>query len=279
MITIAHSPDTDDFFLFWAIARQKIDLKGLNFQFSQHDTRILNRLAANCSHDVVAISLAAYPMVRENYLILPHGASIGRGYGPVLVSKLLFPIESINDMRVGIPGDTTTAAAVLRELAPDVKTVEYSIEPFNVGFSALERQEIDALLLIHEGQISYGRRNLNLIVDLGKWWCEKTGLPLPLGVNAIRKDLGPELISKVSFVLRASIKYALEHKQDVLRDLVGINLQRNADVSDHKQICQYLDMYANRDSLELTEDCKRAISLLIAKLTGLLPESIIEYAP
>lgn len=271
-ITIAHSPDADDFYLFWAIAQGRIPCGAYSFSFEQHDTARLNELARDGDRDVVAVSVANLANIADRYLVLPHGASIGRNYGPVVVASRPISTAELGRMRIGIPGRSTTAALVLRTLAPAAATVEYPIVPFNTGFAALEQNEIDALLLIHEGQISYRARGLHKIVDVGEWWNAQSGLPLPLGVNVIRADLGTKRLTEISAILRESILYAQAHREEVLGALVALNTERSADVHTRDQIAQYLDMYANADTAELKPDCREAIERL-------LPGISLTYAP
>ncbi len=265
MLSVAHSPDTDDFFLFWAIVEGRIDCEGLEFAFRQFDTATLNELASEGKYDVVAVSAAAYQQLQRDYLILPHGASIGRNYGPVIVSPKKLTLEDLNDATVAIPGATTTSAAVFKKIAPRATCVEVPIEPFKLVFDYLNRGEVDAALLIHEGQISYRSRELHKVVDIGAWWQENYKLPLPLGINVIKRSLGTEMIEKVSRVLSRSIAYGLAHRDDVLNELVTLNNSREADLTSQSGVKEYLERYANADTARMDDDCLKALKLLLGE--------------
>lgn len=263
MITVAHSPDTDDFFLFWAIVGGHVDCEGLEFSFRQFDTATLNELAIEEKFDVVAVSAAAYQHLAGKYLILPHGASVGRDYGPVVVSMKELSLDDLNRSTVAIPGATTTSAAVFKKIAPQATCVEVPIEPFRLVFDYLQRGEVDAALLIHEGQISYRARGLRQVVDIGHWWQEQFGLPLPLGINVIRRSLGEEKIARVSRVLSRSIAYGLAHREQVLSELIELNNSREADLTSAAGISEYLQRYANSDTALMGKDCIEALKLLL----------------
>ena len=271
-VAVAHSPDTDDHFLFWAIRQNRIDTRGLNFNFVTRETAGLNQAALAAAFDIVAISAALYPRIQDKYFILSHGASIGRNYGPVLVGREKIPLEEIAGLRIAVPGLSTTACAVLQILCPQAKTVHIPMEPFQLMLDALEKEEVDALLLIHEGQITYRERGLSLITDLGRWWREETQLPLPLGLNVIRRELGEEKIRLISSVLKESIAYALDHQEETLDRLYEIGNKRGMTLGSPERLSTYLAMYANYDSLELDEDCKRSLSFLYQKM-GQEPKS------
>ncbi len=264
MIHVAHSPDSDDYFLFWAIRENKINCEELLFSFSEYNTSELNARAAAGTDDIVAISTAAYLQCRENYLVLPSGASVGRNYGPVVVSKKSFLTENLNDLVIGIPGRTTTAARVLKLIAPQAQTVEFPITPYSAAFSALRQGEVDAILLIHEGQILYKEEGLKLIVDLGVWWDETFHLPLPLGINVIQRRLGDKTIEKACRVIAASILYGLSHKEEAVRYLQQINKERENFSCNEEDLYRYLSMYANEDSLQFTSSTFQAIELLLS---------------
>ncbi len=262
-INVAHSPDSDDFFLFWAILNERIDCEGLSFSFVAHDTHKLNQLAQTDNYDVIAISLATYPKVANKYLILPHGACFGRNYGPIVVAKKNYTIEELNTLTIGTPGKSTTAHNILKLVAPKAETKEIPIDPYSQIFEALAKDEINAALLIHEGQLTYKEHNLKLILDLGTWWNENMNLPLPLGVNLINKALPEELITKISRVIKRSISYGMSHQKEIVSALKDLAEERKIKDFNETRLNEYLGMYANTDSLELTEELKEAISKLL----------------
>ncbi len=271
-INVAHSPDADDFFLFWAIRKALIDTNGFEFSFVEADTEDLNNSAINSEFDVCAISLATYPLVAKNYLILPHGASVGRNFGPVVIAKKNFAIEELNSLIVGIPGKNTTAALLFKQIAPQAKTKEIPIRPYSAVFEALEKQEIAAAVVIHEGQIDYASKDCVLLLDLGKWWYQKTKLPIPLGINVIKKSLGEDIIFKVSSLIRNSINYSLKNQDLLLPQLFEFTQKSTKKLGTLQQLKKYLSMYANEDSAELKEDCAWAMEELLG------PEVRLQYS-
>ena len=266
-ISVAHSPDADDFLLFWAIRMQRIDCEGLAFSFRALDTEDLNRAAVRGEFGITAISSAAYLSLREQYLILPHGASVSRGYGPALVSPTPCELQSLQKKRIGIPGQMTTAGSLVRSLLPDARFVELPLQPFERVYEALAAGEVDAAVLIHEGQLSYSTRGLQLVLNIGAWWQRETGLPLPLGVNVIRRTLGDELIARTSRVLRRAIQYGVTHVDEISVELATMNAARGADVNTPASVKHYLSLYANKDSLELDEECRKALYRLLDFIT------------
>src|SRR5580692_5722641 len=221
-IRLAFSPDSDDIFMFWALLAGKIDPEGLVFEAHRADTETLNASAAAGELDVVAVSIARYPAIARDYLLLRHGMSIGRGYGPVVVSPAPRELASLEGARIGVPGLRTTAYLVLRLLLPRFEPVVVPISPYARSFEAVRSGEVDAALLIHEGRLTYEREGFACVCDVGAGWAEATGgLPLPLGGNAIRRGLGPELVAKVSRLCQASIAWALEHRDTVMEALLG----------------------------------------------------------
>jgi 1,4-dihydroxy-6-naphthoate synthase len=280
-ISLAYSVDADDAFMFHALRAETIDSAGLTFTHRRAHTAALNQLAIDGGADVVAVSLGVYPAIAARYQLLPHGASVGRGYGPVVVAPRRLAPADLAGLRVGIPGATTTAWLVLRMIAPAAIGVEIPIAPFGRIFEALAAGEVDAALLIHEGRLLYPERGLQLVVDLGVFWLEKTGLPLPLGVNVIRRALGTPLVEKVSTVLRASIAWALAHRSQLI-GLIAAEDRGDKALSDHGLIDRYLSLYANADTAAMAQDARRAISVLFseARAAGLLPDDTpIDWAP
>jgi 1,4-dihydroxy-6-naphthoate synthase len=221
---------------------------------------------------VVAISAGAYPSVADKYLLLPHGASVGRGFGPVVVAKQPLTLAELAGRRVAIPGLSTTAFLVLRLMQPAVVPVVVPIAPFSRVFEALEDGEVDAALLIHEGRLLFERRGCVAVAELGEWWLRETGLPLPLGVNVIRRALGEPTVALVSDVLRAAIGYALDHRDEVIRAIAG-EKRGEAALSESALLDRYLGMYANDDTRTMAPDVRQAIDVLFvrAAAAGLLP--------
>jgi 1,4-dihydroxy-6-naphthoate synthase len=263
-VSLAYSVDADDAFMFHALRVGAVDMDGLAFSHRRDHTAALNRLAIDGGADVVAVSAGVYPAIADRYQMLPHGASVGRGYGPVVVAaRPLLPAD-LDGLRVGIPGATTTAWLVLRLIAPHAIGVEIPIAPFGRIFEALAAGEVDAALLIHEGRLLYRERGLHAAVDLGQWWATETGMPLPLGVNVIRRALGAPLVKKVSAVLRASIGWALAHRQEIIAEIAAEDRGDRA-LSEPALIDQYLGLYANDDTAALAEDARRAVDVLFAR--------------
>jgi 1,4-dihydroxy-6-naphthoate synthase len=280
-LQLAYSVDADDAFMFHALRAERIDTRGLTFQHLRGDTAELNALAGAGGADVVAISAGAYPAVADRYLLLPHGASVGRGFGPVVVSRQPMPPAALAGRRVAVPGLSTTAWLVLQMIQPDIIPVVIPIVPFSRVFEALDAGQVDAALLIHEGRLLYESRGYHKVVELGVWWQAETGLPLPLGVNVIRRALGPALVAEVSAVLRAAIEWALGHRDEVIATLTAEE-RGEAALSARALLDRYLSMYANEDTRGMTPDVKLAIDVLFqrAQGAGLLPAGVaVEWAP
>jgi 1,4-dihydroxy-6-naphthoate synthase len=280
-ISLAYSVDADDAFMFHALRAAAIDTAGLTFTHRRDHTAALNRLAMDGGADVVAVSVGVCPAIADRYQLLPHGASVGRGYGPVVVAPRPLAPADLAGLRIGIPGATTTAWLVLRLLAPGAVGVEIPIAPFNRIFDALAAGEVDAALLIHEGRLLYPARGLHLVADLGVFWQERTGLPLPLGVNVIRRGLGAPLVARVSAVLRASIAWALAHRSEMIA-LIAAEDRGDKALSDQVLIDHYLNLYANDDTAAIADDARRAVDVLFrqARAAGLLAAATpIDWAP
>ena len=274
-LSLAYSVDADDAFMFHAVREALIDTQGLTFSHQRADTAALNRLALTGGADVVAISAGVYPAVAAHYQLLPHGASVGRGFGPVVVARQPMTVAELASARVGIPGLTTTAWLVLRLLQPAAVPVEIPIAPFAGIFDALELGDIDAALLIHEGRMLYPARGLHKVVDLGEWWAAETGLPLPLGVNVIRRALGPALVRRTSAVLRQSIAYALAHRESLIASIAAEERGDKA-LADKTLIDEYLKLYANNDTAAMADDARAATAGLFrrARAAGLLAQDV-----
>ena len=263
-ISLAYSVDADDAFMFHALRHARIDAEGLTFTHRRDHTAALNRLAGEGGADVVAVSLGAYPALAGAYQLLPHGASVGRGFGPVVVARRPMTPAALAGARVGIPGRSTTAWLVLRLIQPAAEGVEIPIVPFGRIFEALDAGEIDAALLIHEGRLIYPERGLHKVVDLGEWWQAEAGLPLPLGVNVIRRALGAPTVTRVSRVLRASIAWALAHREEIIATLAQEDRGDKA-LSNPALIDYYLNLYANHDTAAIADDARRAVDVLFAR--------------
>lgn len=281
LVRLAYSVDADDAFMFHALAAFAIDTQGLRFCHQRADTAALNLLAEQEGADVVAVSLGAYPQIADRYLLLPHGASVGRAFGPVVVSKRPMAVADLRGLRVGVPGLSTTAYLVLRLIEPDILPVVVPIAPFSRAFEALEEGLVDAVLLIHEGRLLYEQRGYHKVVELGQWWHEQTRLPLPLGVNVIRTGLGPELVAKVSLVLSRGIDWALAHRNEMIAFIASEDRGDKA-LADPALLDRYLGMYANEDTRRMAPDVRQAIDVLFerARAAGLVADQVrVAWAP
>ncbi|MGE3467739.1 MAG: MqnA/MqnD/SBP family protein, partial [Pyrinomonadaceae bacterium] len=212
-ITVAHSPDSDDAFMFYGLATNKLETDGLKFEHTLKDIQTLNEDARKGVYDVTAISFHAYAYVADKYALLPHGASIGDKYGPILVSPDPREAADIGRMKIAVPGELTSAYLALRIYNSEF---EHIVVPFDEIIDTVKAGKADAGLLIHEGQLFYQQLGLHKVIDLGEWWYDKTGLPLPMGGNVIRRDLGKDLMQQVSKHLHASIVYSMENREDAL---------------------------------------------------------------
>ena len=267
-IHVAHSPDSDDAFMFYALAEGKVDTNGLRYVHELQDIETLNQRALRGELEVTAVSIHAYAYLADRYALLPHGASMGDGYGPRLVAREPMGRADVRGKRVAIPGALTSAFLALRLFEPDFVAVP---TPFDAIEEAVERGDVDLGLLIHEGQLTYGDRGLHLIADMGAWWLKETGLPLPLGGNVIRKDLGAEMTRDISRHLRASIAYGLEHRAGALDHAMQFarGLERSrADT--------FVGMYVNDWTLDYGKRGRDAIRLFLQKghEAGLVPKSV-----
>ena len=274
-ITVAHSPDSDDAFMFYALAEGRVDTEGLSFVHELSDIESLNRRAMAGELAVTAVSFHAYTRLADRYLLLPHGASFGDGYGPVVVARAPIARERIASGQIAVasPGQWTTAALALRLWAPGVVTRSM---PFDRIQEAVRAGEYEAGLLIHEGQLTFAEEGFTEVVDLGRWWKEETGLPLPLGGNVVRRDLGPERIGRVSRALSRSIEYGLAHRGAALD-----HAMRYARGLPREKADQFVGMYVNAWTQGYGEAGRRAVQLLLdrAHAAGLTPAVTAEYAP
>lgn len=267
-ITLAHSPDSDDAFMFYGLATNKIDTGPLHFQHLLKDIQTLNEEAMQGTYDVTAISFHAYAYVADKYALLPHGASIGDNYGPVVVSRKTATPDDIPNLRIAIPGKLTSAFLALRIFNADF---EYVVKPFDKIIDAVKDGTCDAGLLIHEGQLFYESVGLSKVLDLGEWWHQRTQLPLPMGGNAIRRDLGPELIKEVSRLLRTSINYSLENRQDALQYAMQFARDMDPELAD-----RFVAMWVNDLTLDYTERGRQAVRRLLDEgfEKGIIPNQV-----
>jgi 1,4-dihydroxy-6-naphthoate synthase len=267
-ITVAHSPDSDDAFMFYGLATNKLNTGDLTFSHFLKDIQTLNEEAMRGIYDVTAISFHAYAYVADKYALLPFGASIGDNYGPVLVSRELAKAEEIPNLKIAVPGVLTSAFLALRILNSDF---EYEVVPFDKIIEAVQNGRCDAGLLIHEGQLFYESMGLHKVLDLGEWWHETTGLPLPMGGNAIRRDIGAELMREVSQLLRESIRYSLDNREDALQ--YAMQFARNMDTA---LADRFVAMWVNDLTLDYTERGHEAVRRLLTEgfERGIIPNRV-----
>ncbi len=254
-ITVAHSPDSDDAFMFYGLATNKLETDGLKFTHTLKDIQSLNEDAKNGVYDVTAISFHAYAYVSDKYALLPHGASIGDKYGPIVVSKEQYKPEDIPNLKIAIPGELTSAFLALRIFNQDF---EYTIVPFDEIIDAVKNGKADAGLLIHEGQLFYKQEGLNKVLDLGEWWFEKTGLPLPMGGNVIKRDLGADLMRRVSKVLHQSVMYSMENREDALSYAMQFARDMPPELAD-----RFVAMWVNDMTLDYGERGREGVRRLL----------------
>jgi 1,4-dihydroxy-6-naphthoate synthase len=272
-ITVAHSPDSDDAFMFYGLATNKLDTGALSFTHVLKDIQTLNEEAFRGTYDVTAISFHAYAYIADKYLLLPHGASIGDNYGPVLVSRQPAIAADISKLKIVVPGTLTSAFLALRIFNPDF---EYEVVPFDKIIQAVQSGQCDAGLLIHEGQLFYESIGLHKILDLGEWWHEKTGFPLPMGGNVIKRDLGPDIISQVSHWLRESIRYSLANREDALEYAMQFARDMDTDLAD-----RFVAMWVNDLTLDYTDRGREAVQRLLTEgfERGIIPSRpVVEFA-
>ena len=272
-ITVAHSPDSDDAFMHYGIASGKVPTEGLDFDHVLKDIETLNRVAFEGKYEVSAVSFHAYAHLTDKYLLLPHGSSMGDDYGPILVAREDGP-TSTRGIRIAVPGTLTTAFLALRLYDPDI---DYVVMPFDQIQDKVRDGSVDAGLLIHEGQLTYADEGLKKIVDLGEWWARRTGgLPLPLGGNVIRRDLGAEMVARVSRILHASIAYALDHRKEALD--YALQFGRGLD---RAKADTFVGMYVNELTLSYGDRGRAAVQRLMdeAWQTRLIPKKIeVEFS-
>lgn len=286
-IRVGHSPDPDDAFMFHALANDKIDTGRYRFTHQLQDIETLNRRALDAELELTAVSLHGYAFLTDTYALCSCGASVGDDYGPMVVTREPMGIEDLKGKTIAVPGTLTTAFLALNlclggcpkgEHSPrnlhtegDAGTFRYVVHPFDEILNVVERGEADAGLIIHEGQLTYGDQGLNLVVDLGKWWMQETDLPLPLGANAIRKDLGQPAMDEVTALLKQSIQYGLDHRQEAL----DYALQFGRDL-DTAKADTFVGMYVNDWTLDFGERGRKAVATLLQRghEAGIIPDPV-----
>jgi 1,4-dihydroxy-6-naphthoate synthase len=264
-IKLAHSPDSDDAFMFYALATHKLPTPGYKYTHVLSDIQSLNEAALTETYDVTALSFAAYPSLRDKYILLQCGASFGDNYGPIVVAARSMKGHEVAGKRVAVPGLKTTAYLALKLFEPNFEAV---IMPFDKILEAVKNEVVDAGLLIHEGQLLFPQLGLYRVLDLGVWWHEQTGMPLPLGGNAVRRALGPEVGRQITRTIRDSVEYGLEHREEALNYAMQFAREMDTDLAD-----KFVGMYVNKWTLGYGDRGKLAVQELIERGTsaGLLP--------
>jgi len=271
LINIAHSPDPDDAFMFHALANDRIETGNYEFTHTLQDIETLNQRALKGELELTAVSIHGYAYMTDKYAICSCGASMGDNYGPMVVAREACTVEELKGRKIAIPGEMTSAFLALNLLLGK-DTFEYEIHDFDEILNVVERGDADAGLIIHEGQLTYENQGLKLIVDLGEWWYELTdGLPLPLGANAIRKDLGPTVMDEVTAILKHSIQYGLDHRDAALDHA----LQYGRDL-DRAKADRFVGMYVNDWTIDFGEKGREAVNLFLQKghEAGIIPEPV-----
>jgi len=268
LITVGHSPDPDDAFMFYALAHDKIDTGELTFRHELQDIETLNRRALRGELEVTAVSIHAYAFLLDRYALLPSGCSMGDRYGPMVVARKPLQVGDLRGIKIAVPGTLTTAFLTLRLLAGDIT---YEVVPFDEIIAAVAAGRFDAGLIIHEGQLTFQNQGLQLVVDLGVWWQEKTGLPLPLGGNVVRRDLGAETLRTISRLLKESIRYALAHRQDALA--YALRYARDMDMA---LADRFVGMYVNDWTLDYGPRGRAAVQRLLegGHREGIIPSPV-----
>ena len=273
-ISLAHSPDSDDAFMFYGLARGKVAADGLEVTHVLTDIETLNREAMVGKHEVTAISFHAWPYVAETYALMPCGGSIGDGYGPLLVAREPVPPSAIGSRTVAVPGTLTSAYLALKLFAPAAQT---RVVAFDRILDEVREGRADAGLVIHEGQLTFAGEGLRKILDLGAWWKEETGLPLPLGGNAVRRDLGPDLVARLTRVVRDSVRYSLAHRSEALQYALGFARGMDPRVAD-----RFVGMWVNDMTVDCGERGRRAVQELLDRghAAGVIPRRVaVDFVP
>jgi Predicted periplasmic solute-binding protein len=272
-ISVAHSPDSDDAFMFYALATNKIETGNLDFEHVLKDIQTLNEEARQGTYDVTAISFHAYAYVADKYALLPHGASIGDNYGPIVVANEDLDPSDLSKVKIAVPGTLTSAFLALSIYNPDFK---YEVVPFDQIIEAVTERRCDAGLLIHEGQLFYHNLGLHKVLDLGEWWHKHTdGLPLPMGGNAIKRDLDPDTIREVSRLLKESIQYSLDNREDALQYAMQFARDMDPALAD-----RFVAMWVNDLTLDYGERGREAVRRLLTEghERGIIPHAVdIEF--
>ncbi len=269
LIRVAHSPDSDDAFMFYALASGKIDTERFKFVHELSDIETLNQAATERKYEVTAASIHAYAYLHEGYALLSSGASMGEGYGPMVVSRHKLSLEELAGKSVAVPGKWTSAFLALQLCQKEFKPV---FTRFDEIIPLVVKGVVDAGLIIHEGQLIYRDHDLQKVLDLGEWWAELTHLPLPLGGNLVRRDLGSEKIQQVSSLIRQSIEYALEHREEALEYALQFGRDLDRDHCD-----RFVGMYVNQRTVDYGEDGRQAVQLFLDRgfETGLIPHRTV----
>jgi 1,4-dihydroxy-6-naphthoate synthase len=268
-ITLAHSPDSDDAFMFYGLATHKLESGELQFDHVLKDIQTLNEEARKGTYDVTAISFHAYAYVADKYALLPHGASIGDNYGPIVVASREIDPSQLTEVTIAVPGTLTSAFLALSIHTPNLN---YEVVPFDKIIDAINEGTCDAGLLIHEGQLFYNNLGLHKVLDLGEWWHEYTnGLPLPMGGNAIRRDLGEDMIREVSSLLKESIQYSLDHREDALEYAMQFAREMDPELAD-----KFVAMWVNERTLDYGESGREAVRRLLDEgyARGIIPHKV-----
>jgi 1,4-dihydroxy-6-naphthoate synthase len=267
-ITIAHSPDSDDAFMFYGLAKGGVPTGDLELTHVLADIETLNRHAREGRHEVTAISFHAYPYVADKYALMPCGGSIGDGYGPLLVAREPMEPRSVAGETVAVPGTLTSACLALQLFAPGVAT---RVVPFDRILDEVEEGRAGVGLIIHEGQLTYGGHGLHKVVDLGAWWKDETGLPLPLGGNAVRRDLGSEMMARLTRLVRETVRHSLAHRPQALEHAMGFARGMDPRVAD-----RFVGMWVNDMTVEMGERGRRAVQLFLDRgfEAGVVPRRV-----
>ena len=261
LIRLGHSPDPDDAFMFWALADGRIDTRGFEFEHVLRDIQTLNEWALEGRLEVTALSLHAYPFVQDRYVLLPHGASMGAGYGPIVVARRPLTLDELRETEIVVPGRMTTAFLVLRMAIGEFRNREV---PFDHIIDEVKSGGAEAGLLIHEGQLTYAAEGLVKVLDLGEWWLLETGLPLPLGVNAARRDLGDEVLRDLSAVLAESIRAGLENRSEAMGYAMRFGRGLDHDLAD-----RFVGMYVNELTCDYGDEGRQAVEELLGRAEAL----------
>jgi 1,4-dihydroxy-6-naphthoate synthase len=260
-IQIAYTPDSDDAFYYDALETGRITLAGFRPQYRREHMKALNRAALSGTYEVTAISSVLYPQIADRYAILSVGTSVGRGYGPVLVGKIPRSLDSLRGQRVGVPGIPTTGWFLLRVLCPEAIPVEMA---FDQVADAVAAEELAAGVMIHEELLYYPKLGLQRVVDLGATWCQQNALPLPVGLNVIRRDLGMEAMQQICEAIRRSLRFGLDHSEETLRRVSRFGRGSQGACTE-----QFVSMFANQDSLHMPEDVRTALNVLLTQVVDL----------